>query len=117
MSLGGDSSLSVNERLGIMLASVVSFISIMCTVWYAAIAINNLTHAISTANTNIAKIENVMNSQTKEAAEMYKVVHDNTRDMLTLKKLSPKVLDISTKYVLMSSDGETFKLVRYADEG
>lgn len=116
MVLEGNSPLTINERIGILLASVVSFLSIIGTVWYAAIAVNNLTHEISTANTNISKIEKVVTKQSQEAAMMFDLVNANQRDVSFIKKTTPKVLDISTKYVLMTSDGESFKLVRYKEE-
>lgn len=116
MTLQGDRPLSVNERLGILLTSAVAIVSLLGTVWYAAIAVNNLTHEISTANNNISRIEQAVSSQSVEADNMYEIVYDNKRGVELVKKTSPKVLDISNKYVLMTSDGKSFKLVRYNED-
>lgn len=116
MALSGESPLSVNERLGIMLAGIVSFISILSTVWYAAIAVNNLTHEISQANTNITKMEKVVTSSKNESEKMFKIVLSNQREVSYLKKSTPTILDINNKYVLMgSSEGVTVKVAVFQE--
>ncbi|UIW11068.1 hypothetical protein VP5_056 [Vibrio virus VPMCC5] len=97
-----------------MLAGIVSFISIMATVWYAAIAVNNLTHEIAQANTNITNIEKMVISSKEENEKMFRIVLNNQREVGYLKNATPAVLDVNDKYVLMGmSEGGRFKLAIY----
>ena len=66
MTFKGVNSLSVNERIVVFLTGVVSFISILATVWYAAISVNDLTHEISQASANITKMGKVVSDTANE---------------------------------------------------
>jgi len=117
MTLEGETPLSVNERVGIFLAGVVSFISIMCTVWYAAIAVNNLTHAISQANTNITRIERVVTNTASDFQEIKVKVDLNALEITKLKSSSTGLSFIGDNFVLLESgNGEKVKLAIYVTD-
>lgn len=105
------------ERIGIIFGSIVSFITILATVWYAAIAVNTLTFELSRANENIVKMEKAIISN----SESYTLVKDsisvNTSELRNLSASTPRLVYINDNYVLMNTpEGKTFKVSLYKED-
>lgn len=116
MTLEGDNILSVNERIVLFLTGVVSFISIMCTVWYAAMSVNDLTHAVSDANKNITTIQTTIEDYNTKNQILQEQVGKNTDFITDLKENGVTAIYINDDHGVFQSNGYRYKMAIYDKE-
>lgn len=109
--------LSRIERVSLGLGAVVSLCMVVSTIWYAAVAANDLTHSINDANKNINKMYSIMEKKEAEDKIMRKRLDNLQIKQDALLKSSPSLVHLDKKYAVMESpDGDVYMLTIYSDD-
>jgi mannose/fructose/N-acetylgalactosamine-specific phosphotransferase system component IIB len=108
---------STNERITLFLTGAVSFLTIMATVWYAAVAVNNLTHEITKANTNFSKIEMLVTAVDQKYEVLESRVDILEIEVTNIKRSTPKAFIQREGYVVFEGrDGTTFSIKKMSTD-
>lgn len=119
MSLNGKvkGDLSLLERINLSVGTIVSLCVIISSVWYAAIAVNNLTHAVHDTNKEMSRIHKILEKNEEDFTGMRSVNLALAKNQEYILRSAPRLVHVDSRFAVMESPaGDQFRLTVYREE-